>query len=421
MPNFPQNPYLNQVVSWQGYEYQWNGEQWVNLAFPNPAIVPVYVSASPPQPPIIPGSLWFNTLTLELSIWVAQSGTYVWETTQAGQTEQPFVYVSASAPTDPINGTLWYQPAQQILRIWVVSGVSENWVVLVDNAPPEAEPSTVLVSTSPPLDPSQGLLWFNPNNNLLKVWIVSLSGATWRTISGESPSSKPTVYVSTSPPPNPAQGDLWWQPLSQELRVWNVSLTGSAWVLITDNTPQAQVPPVYISIDEPVNPKLRYLWFDPQTSELKVWNGVEWDLVSTSATPVPPPVKVSASPPVATEEGQLWFDPITGILSVWYTDLDGGQWLATVPYSLIEAAEQAAQSAALAEQYAEQAASYFQEVLIDSSQTGIIYVGKAPIGSSQSSPVWFITKSTFSLAGALLSEQTAENVAWTNRYTVPYS
>lgn len=421
MPNFPANPYPGQVVSWQGYEYQWNGEQWVNLAFPNPAIVPVYVSASAPQPPIIPGSLWFNTLSLQLSIWVLQDGTYTWEVTQAGQTEAPFVYVSASPPTDPVNGTLWFQPQSQTLSIWVVTGLSGNWVVLVDNAPEPAQPSTVLVSTSPPLDPTQGLLWFNPNSNLLKVWVITLAGATWRVISGGSPQSKPTVYVTTSPPANPVQGDLWWQPLLQELRVWNVSPTGNSWILITDNTPQAQIPPVYISVDEPVNPKLRYLWFDPQNGELKVWNGLGWDLVSTSSTPVPPPAKVSASPPVATEEGQLWFDPITGILSVWYTDLDGGQWLATVPYALIEAAEQAAASAAEAAASAEQAAALFQEILIDSTQAGIIYVGKAPTGSSESAPVWSIKRSTFSQAGVLLSEGTATNVPWADRYIVPYS
>lgn len=428
MPNFPPNPYPNQIVSWQGYEYQWNGEQWVNLAFPNPAIVPVYVSAAAPQPPIIPGSLWFNTLTLQLSIWVPQNGTYVWEVTQAGQTEQPFVYVSYSAPTDPIEGTLWYNPSDYTLSIWVTSGVIDEWRVISSNEPSPANPAAVIISTSPPLSPTQGLLWFNPLTNLLKAWVTTLAGSTWRDIAGGSATTKPTVSVTTSPPPNPSQGDLWWQPLRQELKVWNISPTGSAWLLITDNTPQAQIPPVYISVDEPVSPKLRYLWFDPQSGELKVWNGTEWDLVSTSGTPVPPPAKVSVSPPVATEEGQLWFDPITGILSVWYTDLDGGQWLATVPYALIEAAEQAAtsaeeaaQSAALAQQYAQQAADYFGEVLIDSTQTGIIYVGKAPAGSLESDPVWLIRKSTFSPSGLLLTEQTATNVAWTNRYTVPYT
>lgn len=331
MPNFPPNPYPNQVVSWQGYEYQWNGEQWVNLAFPNPAIVPVYVSASEPQPPVIPGSLWFNTLSLQLSIWVKQGSNYVWEITQAGQTEQPFVYVSASPPTDPISGTLWYQPAQQILRIWVVSGLSGNWVVLVDNDPPEQQPSTVLVSTSPPESPNQGLLWFNPINNLLKVWVVALSGSAWRVISGSATSAKPTVYVSTSAPPNPTQGDLWLNPNTKVLKVWNVFLTSGSWL---DTYP--------------------------------------CDLLTAAA-------------------------------------------------AAAESAEQAASYAELAQYYAEQSGIFLGLTLIDSTQTGIIYVGKAPPNSLETAPVWKIVKSSFDPAGLLLTEQMATNVAWTNRYIVPYS
>jgi hypothetical protein len=152
-------------------------------------------------------------------------------------------------------------------------------------------------------------------------------------------------------------------PTLQELRVWNIAPTGNAWLLITDNTPQTQIPPVYISINEPVNPKLRYLWFNPQDSELRVWDGEEWDLVSTSATPIPPPVKVSVSPPVGVVEGDLWFDPVTGILSVWYVDLEGGQWLATVPYALLQAAEQAAESARQAQQAAQQASELLEVAL----------------------------------------------------------
>lgn len=330
MPNFPQNPYPNQIVSWQGYEYQWNGEQWINLAFPNPAIVPVYVSASEPQPPIIPGSLWFNTLTMGLNIWVPQNGAYTWEVTQAGQTEQPFVYVSASAPTDPVNGTLWYQPAQQILRIWVDNGIGANWVVLIDDTPPAEQPSTVLVSTSPPQDPTQGLLWFNPINNTLKVWVVSLAGSEWRTISGGSSVTKPTVYVSTSPPSNPAQGDLWLNPNTRILKAWNIFLSSGSWI-----------------------------------------ETYPCNLLSAAA-------------------------------------------------AAAESAEQAASSAELAQYYATELGAYVGSTLIDSTQAGIIYVGKAPPDSLESSPVWQIRKSTFSSAGLLLSKQTANNVAWTNRYTAPY-
>lgn len=427
MPDFPQNPYLNQIVTWKGYEYQWNGQQWVNLTAPDPTTVPVYISASPPAPPLLQGSFWYDTVGNELYIWVLELGENQWVPVSGTTEPCPYVYVSVSAPSDPTNGTLWYQPHTSTLSIYVVALSGNEWRVIASNSP-TPQPPCVIVSASPPLNPTLGLLWYKTTNHSLYVWVVTPSGSSWELVSSSSATVKPTVYVSTTAPSAPLQGDLWWQPLSEELKVWNVSITGNSWLLVADNTPQPQTPPVYISIDEPPNPKLRYLWFNPQVSELKVWDGLVWELVSTTSTPLPPPSYVSISPPTNPIEGELWFNPTTGILSVWYIDLDGGQWLATIPYALIEAAgqaaqsaEEAAQSAALAEYYAQQAASYFGEVLIDSTQTGIIYVGKAPAGSLETASVWTIRRSIFDSVGELVSVGAATNVAWTNRYTIPYS
>jgi hypothetical protein len=288
----------------------------VDLTLPDPAIVPVYVSAAEPQAPIIEGSLWFNTVTFELSVWLQEDGLYVWRPAVGNPPEQPFVYVSVAPPTNPVEGTLWYKPSTYTLSIWVTSGVNSEWRVISSQEPSPANSSTVLVSTSPPTNPTQGLLWFNPINNSLKAWVETLSGSSWRPITGSSSSPKPTVSVSSSPPTNPVQGDLWWKPSSQELKVWNVALSGSNWSLISDNTPQPGQPPVYVSIDEPVNPKSRYLWFNPQNKELKVFENQEWELVSTSEEPVLPPVKISVSPPPDAKVGDLWFDTNTGFFNL---------------------------------------------------------------------------------------------------------
>jgi hypothetical protein len=168
-------------------------------------------------------------------------------------------------------------------------------------------------------------------NNLLKVWVVSLSGSTWRVISGSATSGKPTVYVSTSAPPNPSQGDLWLNSNTKILKVWNVFLNSGSWL---DTYP--------------------------------------CDLLTAAA-------------------------------------------------AAAESAEQAASYAELAQYYAEQSGIFLGLTLIDSTQTGIIYVGKAPPNSLETAPVWKIVKSSFDPAGLLLTEQMATNVAWTNRYIVPYS
>jgi hypothetical protein len=61
------------------------------------------------------------------------------------------------------------------------------------------------------------------------------------------------------------------------------------------------------------------------------WNGVQW-----SATVVPTttssPVYVSVSPPPNPVSGSLWYDSTNSNLNMYYVDLNGGQWIAVVPY-----------------------------------------------------------------------------------------
>jgi hypothetical protein len=47
-----------------------------------------------------------------------------------------------------------------------------------------------------------------------------------------------------------------------------------------------------------------------------------------------------------------------------------------------------------------------------------IYIGTAPTGSSESSNVWTIKKSIFSLAGTFISNVSGLNMAWNNKYTL---
>lgn len=423
MPNFPQNPYVGQVVTWQGLEYEWNGSQWVNLAPPQPFAVPVFISASAPQPPITEGTFWFNTVAQVLNIWVVAPGGSSWVPVAEPVPANTGVIVSISPPEDPTQGTLWYNPHTHLFQVWVVTGITSQWEIISD-CEPDVDNPPVVVSISPPTNPVQGTLWFKPTNQTLSLWVDSLSGGSWIILTSNSSQQKPTVFVSSSPPGNPTQGDLWFQPQLNELRVWNEGATNQ-WLLILGSVINGTTPPVYISVDEPVNPKQNYLWFNPQTGELLVRNGAQWDLICTTCDPSQPPATVSVSPPQNPVEGNLWFNPITGILSVWYVDLDGGQWLATVPYALIEAAaqaassaEQAAASAALAQQYANLAASFFSEALVDSTQPGIIYVGKAPPGTLETDPAWSIKVTTFDDFWNIISQESFESVSWVIRYSL---
>lgn len=397
MPNFPSNPYVGQVVAWQGSQYMWDGEQWVNLTAPKASTVPVFVSASPPVQPVLKGTFWFNTITQVLNIWVVEPGNSSWVPVTEQPPENLCVFVSISPPEEPTQGTLWYNPHTHLFQVWVVSGLESQWEVISD-CEPDVDNPPVIVSVSPPEAPIQGTLWYKPTNQTLYIWVDALSGGTWKVITGGSNQQKPTVYVSASAPVNPSQGDLWFHPQLNQLKVWNQGNINQ-WLLVSGNSQSAVTPPVYISVDEPVNPKLRYLWFNPQSNDLKVWDGMGWDLVSTSSTPIPPPSTVSVSPPQNPDEGDLWFDPNKGSLSVWYENLDGGQWVsATVPGPL-----------------------RIGSVLTDASDPEVIYVGTAPSNSSESDNVWFITRTLYDFSGVRIEKGTANNVNWTDRYSHIYT
>jgi hypothetical protein len=59
-------------------------------------------------------------------------------------------------------------------------------------------------------------------------------------------------------------------------------------------------------------------------------------------------------------------------------------------------------------------------VRIDAASISTAYVGRAPVGTSESSSGWVIKRRTFSAAGVLLTTRTASG-AWTNRASLTYT
>jgi hypothetical protein len=59
-------------------------------------------------------------------------------------------------------------------------------------------------------------------------------------------------------------------------------------------------------------------------------------------------------------------------------------------------------------------------VRIDAASVSTAYVGRAPVGTAESSTGWVIKRRTFTAAGVLLTTTTASG-AWTNRASLTYS
>lgn len=169
--------------------------------------------------------------------------SFVWngvQWVQVGGTEGlvPKIFVSSSPPPNPKNGILWYKtvPGETGLFVWVDSAGGGSWQPSGSGSSPNCGPVTT-VSVSPPLSPSIGDLWFNPGTSELAVWVTGLGGNYWEVVNFAGGCvNDPTVTTSTSPPPNPEVGDLWFDPETSTLSIWYQDLDSSQWVVIVPYT-----------------------------------------------------------------------------------------------------------------------------------------------------------------------------------------
>jgi hypothetical protein len=108
----------------------------------------------------------------------------------------------------------------------IASAVENNFNFLLTN----------FQSSTSPSNPSNGQLWYDSTNNLLKVYVTS--STSWVTIGPAG--STTSVTVADTPPGTPNAGDLWFDTgTSLRLYVFTTASNG-AWL---DASPAAATPP----------------------------------------------------------------------------------------------------------------------------------------------------------------------------------
>jgi hypothetical protein len=81
-------------------------------------------------------------------------------------------FQSSTSPSNPSNGQLWYDSTNDLLKVYVTS--STSWVTIG----PAGSSTTVTVSDTPPSTPNAGDLWFDTGTSLrLYVYTTASSGA----------------------------------------------------------------------------------------------------------------------------------------------------------------------------------------------------------------------------------------------------
>ena len=75
--SFPPSPTVGQIYTSNGRTWRWSGVQWTATVVSSPTSAPVYVSASPPPNPI-QGSLWYDSNNSNLNIWYTDLNGGAW-------------------------------------------------------------------------------------------------------------------------------------------------------------------------------------------------------------------------------------------------------------------------------------------------------------------------------------------------------
>jgi len=336
--NFPSNPTLGQVYTYNGRSWKWTGVQWLAVNVPTSTSAPVYFSAAAPKNPL-QGALWYDTIREILRIWGYLDGDsephWIDITSEIPQPDPP-VLISASAPTNAEPGFLWFDTVANTLKVRVSVPGGGIWEDAASSTTSCCD--VITVSVSPPPDPQQGALWFNDISNELKVWKQAPFGnSRWILISQGCEEDESPVLVSASAPANPMVGYLWYDTISDLLKIWTLGPQGGVWISVTPEPGRAP-PPVSVSASEPANPVNGSLWYSTIQNVLYLRDNStapgSWIAITEVADDPLNCTKttISSSPPQNPSPGDFWYDAENSNLNMWYIDPDGGQWISVVPY-----------------------------------------------------------------------------------------
>jgi len=162
------------------------------------------------------GSLWVDvTANLSYTCVDSTATAAIWVKTSGGGAK-----VSATAPTGPAAGDLWYDSTNKTTSVWdgtawtVVSGMKNNYAATTAPA----------VTDSTTNGYSVGSLWVDVTANLSYTCVDSTAtAAIWVKTAGGG------AKVSATAPTGPAAGDLWYDSTNSNTYVWD----GSAWIDVT--------------------------------------------------------------------------------------------------------------------------------------------------------------------------------------------
>ncbi len=128
------------------------------------------------------------------------------------------VTVSATAPTSPVNGDLWWDTVNEGLFMYYTGVDPAEWIVAGGGGG-----ASVTISSTAPADPTAGDMWWDSDNGNLYIYYDDGNSQQW--VAGNGPQ----VFVGTTAPAG-YQGQLWFDSTTGKVYIYYDDGTSSQWV-----------------------------------------------------------------------------------------------------------------------------------------------------------------------------------------------
>lgn len=217
--------------------------------------------------------------------------------------------VSATAPTSPENGDAWFDTTSGLTYVYYVDEDSAQWIET-------GNPNLSYIDLDGLTDVD--LTGLVDGNSL----VYDAATSTW--IPGEGGGGG-SITVSSTAPSEPSEGDLWFDPDDGRTYVFYSDYDNDQWVEIGANT--ANPAPVTISATAPSIATAGDLWWDSDNGNLYMYydDGSSQQWIASNG----PQVFVGTAAP-AGYQGQLWFNSTNGRTYIYYDDGTTAQWVSAV-------------------------------------------------------------------------------------------
>ena len=230
-------------------------------------------------------------------VWSSATGT--WNVQSSASSGGGSLSISDTAPSSPSDGDMWFNSTSLNLYAYYDDGDSQQWIELSSN---DAQMAAT-VSDTAPSSPVNGDFWFDSSTLTWYTYYDDGDSQQWLDLAGQATTVQ--VTASDTAPTSPSTGQLWFDTANLNLFVYYSDGSSNQWVQMNS---EATAVPTDISdltdtggllgsggvtayanlaaFPSSGNTEGDFA-FAQDTKALYVWDGTEWDRISSGINESP--------------------------------------------------------------------------------------------------------------------------------------